>query len=158
MPVLDLINEVVSVQGLTPQILTASVQGASQDFSDSDFAMNMIVDVSVPTIANVTSLVVQAEESTSGTGNWTVIPGMVVTVTATTAPSNLHQTVRGLRTQQYCRANAVTFSATTATGAFPTSASLIGQRKYQSTVQICTLALQTGPVWGTPLIVSKSAP
>ncbi len=131
MPVMDLINEVVSVQGITPQILAASAQGASQDFSDSDFAMNMIVDVSVPTAANVTSLVVQCEESTTGTGAWTVIPGMVLTFTATTTPANLHQTARGLRTAQYSRANAITFSATTATGAFPISAVLIGQRKYQ---------------------------
>jgi ABC-type maltose transport system permease subunit len=55
---------------------------------------------------------------------------MAATITATTTATNLHQVVRGLRTQQFVRANANTLAATTTTGAFPVSAVLVSQRKY----------------------------
>jgi hypothetical protein len=128
---LDLVNESLDYQGLAPQTLTASAQGASNDFSNGENSLNMVVDIGTITTANVTSLVVQAEESSTGTGSWTVIPGMVVTVTATTTAANLHQKVRGLRSKQYARVNAITFSVTTTTGAFPISADLFSQKKQQ---------------------------
>ena len=137
MPIIDLTNEGLIATGIGPQTLTASAQGASNDFSNGIDSTELVVQVNTLTVANVTSLVVQAEEwsgVTNGTGNggttWAVIPGMVITVTATTTAANLLQAVRGLRTQQYVRANANTFSATTTTGAFPVSALLISQNKF----------------------------
>lgn len=134
---IDLVNQVQTVQALAPQVLAATTQGSSTDMSDCEYSTGAIVDVGAITVANVTSLVVQIEEwsgVTNGTGNggttWAAIPGMVVTVTATTAGANTHQVVRGQRTQQFVRANAVTLAATTTTGAFPCSVEVIAQRKY----------------------------
>lgn len=128
--VIDLVNNFTAA-GLVPQTLTTTAQGGAIDGSNAEASLNMIVDVSVPTAANVTSLVVQAEECATTNGTFTVIPGMVVTVTATTAAANIHQVVRGLRTQRYFRANANTFAATTTTGAFPTCVQFVSQSRFQ---------------------------
>ena len=132
---IDLVNQTVSVQGVKPGTYTASTQGSSADFSDAIDSTGMIVDCGTITVANVTSAVVQCEEwsgVTNGTGNggttWAAIPNMVVTVTATTTAANLHQVVRGLRTQRYVRANAITVTGTTAS--FPLSAVIISQQKF----------------------------
>lgn len=134
---LDLINQVLTAQGIPPQTLAATTQGASVALDNCEFSTGMIVDAGAITVANVTSLVVQLEEwsgLTNGSGNggttWAAIPGMVVTVTATTTAANLHQVVRGLRTQQFVRANAATLAATTTTGAFPVGVEIIAQKKY----------------------------
>jgi hypothetical protein len=130
---LDLVNQVISTPGIPPgHTLAVTTQGVSADFSDAEFSIGMIVDVDAAalTVANVTSLVVQCEESTDGSTNWTVIPGMVATVTAATAKANCHQVVRGQRTKQYVRGNANTLAATTTTGAFPVNATIISQRRY----------------------------
>ena len=134
---LDLVNECLVANGLN-QTLTATTQGASADFSDGIDSTNMIVNVGGMTTANVTSFVVQCEEwsgVTNGTGNggttWAAIPGMVVTVTATTAASNILQLARGLRTQQYVRANANTLAVTTTTAAFTgVCVNIISQKKF----------------------------
>lgn len=128
---LDLVNEVITAQGLAPQVLTATAQGTAQDFSDAHVAMNAIIDVGAITTANVTSLVVQIEECATTNGTFVLIPGMIATATATTTAANLHQVVRGLRTSRYVRANAITFAVTTTTGAFPVSVELVSQRKLQ---------------------------
>lgn len=127
--IIDLNNSAVTAQGLAPQVLSTTVQGASVDMSNGEIDTNMILEVGALTIANITQLNVQAEESADGSTNWTLIPGMVLTVTATTAPANTHQVVRGLRTQQYVRANAKTLSATTTTGAFPVSVTFVSQKR-----------------------------
>lgn len=135
--IIDLVNESISVAGLNNVILAATTQGAYNDFSNGEVSLNMIVAASVPTIANVTSFVVQAEESTqtASTGTWTVIPSlagssMIITVTATTAATNLFQITRGLRSLQYARANAATFAATTVTGAFPVTVTFVSMKKF----------------------------
>ncbi len=120
----------MSAQAITPQILAASTQGASIALDDCEFSTGAIIEANVPTTANVTSLVVQIEESTDGSSGWAAISGMVATVTATTAAANLHQVVRGQRTYKYVRANAITLAATTTTGAFPCSVTVLAQRKY----------------------------
>lgn len=133
---IDLVNDTQSANGLFVTAQGVTTQGASNDFNDGEIATNMVVNVSLPTIANVTSLVVQAEEwsgVTNGTGNggttWAAIPNMVVTVTATTTTANLRQIVRGLRTQQFARVNAITLAATTTTGAYSLCADLFSQKK-----------------------------
>jgi hypothetical protein len=126
----DLVNEVLCAQALPPQILTATAQGSAIDMSDCLAGTGAIIDVGAITAANVTSLVVQIEECATTNGTFTAIPGMVATITATTTPGNLHQVVRGLRTQQFARANAATFAATTTTGAFPVNVEIVAQKKY----------------------------
>lgn len=127
----DLVNEAISVNALNGT-LTASTQGASNDFSDGEVSFNMVVDAGAMTTANVTSAQVQAEEwSGTSADTWAVIAGCVVTVTATTAAANLHQVVRGLRSKQYVRANAITVTGTTTTAAFPgVNVDFFSQRKF----------------------------
>jgi hypothetical protein len=141
---LDYVNETLRSFQFNNVTLAATSQGASADWAtsgDGEFSIAMQLIASVPTVANVTNLVVQAEESPSGTGSWTVISGvnsadygitqMILTVTATTAGANLFQAIMGLRTQRYVRMNANTFAATTATGAFGLSGFLISGKKRQ---------------------------
>jgi len=127
---IDLVNQVASYQAIPPQLLAASTQGSALDMSNQEIATGMIVDIGAITVANVTSLQVQAEECATTNGTWTVIPNMVVTVTATTTAANTHQVVRGLRTYRYARANCVTLAATTTTGAFPINVEIIAQNKF----------------------------
>ncbi len=122
----------MTAQALAPQVLAASTQGASIALDDCEFSTGAIIDLGTVTAANVTSLVVQIEESTDGSSGWAAISGMVATVTATTAATNLHQVVRGQRQYKYVRANAITLAATTTTGAFPCSVVVIAQRKYMA--------------------------
>ena len=135
--IIDLVSDGLVQPGINNQILAATYQGGYQDGSNGEISLNLIVCASVPTIANVTQLNVQAEESTqtASTGTWTIIPSiagssMIITVTATTTTTNLLQVVRGLRTQQYYRANAATLSATTVTGAFPVSAVFVSMKRF----------------------------
>jgi hypothetical protein len=133
MILIDLVNEVQSAGALGPATVTASTQGNSFDFSNCKEPLGMIVDVGAITVANVTSMVVQCEESTNGISNWTAITNppagiMAVTVTATTTPGNLHQVARGMRRYQYVRANAITVSGTTP--GFPLNVEIIGQKEY----------------------------
>jgi hypothetical protein len=122
--VIDLVNDVTSVNALAPQALTASTQGSSNDFSNCEISTNAILDVG-SFGANSTSLTVQIEESATGTGSWTAIPNMVFTAVTT---SNQHQVVRGLRTHRYCRANAITVSGTTPS--IEANVEIIAQNKY----------------------------
>src|SRR5436190_19739081 len=105
---LDLVNQVQTNRALAPQILTASAQGSAIDMSNCEFSTGAIIDVGSITTANVTSLVVQIEECATTNGTFVLIPSMVCTITATTTEANLHQVVRGQRTQRYVRANAIT--------------------------------------------------
>ncbi len=119
----DLVNEVISVNGLLPQSLSGSTQGASADFSNGEISTHAILDVGA---YSGTTMTVQIEESVDGSTNWTAIPGMVfAAVTAT----GTHQVVRGLRTHRYVRANALTVNAT----AILASVEIIAQKKYSGT-------------------------
>jgi hypothetical protein len=118
----DMVNDMVNALAINNAILAASTQGGAIELSQGELSLNMVVNVSVPTLANVTSLVVQAEECATTNGTFTLIPNTQVTVTASSASANLQQVVRGLRTLRYARANAITFAAITATGAFSLTA------------------------------------
>jgi len=142
---LDFNNEAIRTFQFNNVTLAATSQGASFDAAsagDMEFSIAMQLIASVPTTANVTSLVVQAEESPTGTGSWTIISGvasadygitqMILTVTATTTNANLFQCIMGLRTQRYVRMNANTLAATTTTGAFGLSGFLVSGKHLQA--------------------------
>jgi Flp pilus assembly protein TadG len=119
----DLVNQVLSVNGLAPQVLAASAQGASKDFSNAKIATGAIVEVGTYG-ANTTNLQVQIEESSTGTGSWTAIPGM--TVSGITAAG--HYVVNGQRSHRYVRANAISVQGTTPSVAV--SVSVIAEKMY----------------------------
>lgn len=105
---IDLVNEVKSVNGVSPQVLAASVQGGSNDFSNCEISTNALVSVGAFG-ANTTAATVQIEESADGSTNWAAISGMSCSVTT----SNTITPLRGLRTHRYVRANAITVAGTT---------------------------------------------
>lgn len=124
---IDLVNECKSVNGLTPQDLTQSTQGAFQDFSNCKIATAAIIDVGAFG-ANTTNLQIQIEEnSLSSGGTWTVINGVGVSsingTAQTTAITQMiasaittsaqHIVLKGQRQHRYVRANAVSVQGTT---------------------------------------------
>ena len=109
MQLLSDISELVGGAGLAPVAVTQSVQGSSMSFGNGEVATQAIIEVGVVS-AGLTGITVQIEESTNGTTGWTAIPNMVSS-TITTGPSR--QTLLGLRTQGYVRANVITASGTT---------------------------------------------
>jgi hypothetical protein len=143
MALLDLNNEALSFPCINNAILAATTQSPTNglDWENGEYSLNMVVAAQVPTAANVTNLVLQAEESDNATttGPWSIVSGvasaqygitqMILTVTATTAPANLYQQIMGLRTKRYVRINASALAATTTTGAFPVTALLFSQKK-----------------------------
>lgn len=105
---IDLVNQVKSVNALAPQNLTQSVQGTYQDFSNCKISTGAIIDIGAFG-ANATNVQVQIEESSLTNSGWTAIPGMVQSgITATG-----HFVLRGQRTQRYVRANAISVQGTT---------------------------------------------
>lgn len=127
--VIDLVHDAGSSLNIGPVVLSTTVQGASIDAYNLGVDTNMFLAVSCTNSLQVTQLNVQAEESTDGTNNWTLITGMVLTVTSL-GNSKAVQVARGLRTQRYLRANAITLSAVTTTGAFPASVVFVANSKY----------------------------
>ncbi len=112
--IIDLVNLGGGVQTLlSPQNLAASTQGSSFDAQNLDVATNAVLSIGAYG-ANTTNFAVQIEESSTGTGSWTAIPGMTFTAVTSTAGSNTTQVVRGLRSKQYVRANANSVTGTTA--------------------------------------------
>lgn len=122
--IIDLVNNGGGVQTLLPpQTLNASTQGSSFDAQNLDVSTNAIISVGAYGAGN-TNLQVQIEESSTGTGSWTTISGMVATVTT----SNTQVVVRGQRDKRYIRANAVSVQGTTPSVA--TSVVLVSQGKF----------------------------
>jgi hypothetical protein len=123
---IDLVNNAL-VAPFNATGITVSTQGASADFHTANAPNSTDAIINVVGTGSVTTGIVQIEESTDGSTNWTVIPGMVATFTVTTAAANVLQMVRGQRSKRYVRANAVTVTApTTATGAL--NVLIIGQK------------------------------
>ena len=124
--IIDLVNFGGGVQTLlTPQTLNATAQGSSFDASNLDVSTNAIVSIGAYRVNNAQTNI-QIEESTTGTGSWTVIPNMVCTATTT----GQQFVLRGQRTNRYVRANAITVSGTTPSVA--ASVVLVSQGKFTS--------------------------
>jgi len=128
---LDLVNETLNQNSIPPNIYSATTQGTALDFSNGEASTNMVVDATISTTANVTSFVVQLEECATTNGTFTAITSGSITITATTATTNLHQAVRCLRTLQYVRANMATFAATTTTNGIILTADIYAQKRQQ---------------------------
>ena len=105
---IDLINQVKSVNALAPTNLIASVQGTYQDFSNCKISTGAIVDVGNYG-SNTTNLQVQIEESSLTNSGFVAIPNMTVSGIAGSG----HTVVRGQRTHRYLRANAISVQGAT---------------------------------------------
>ena len=126
MALIDLINEPQINENILPAVYTGTTQGAATDLSNCEISTGAIVMVGAYSAGNTTTNV-QCEESTSTSGPWTAIAGMVCTVTASTQLFVL----RGQRQHKYARMNAVTVTGTTPSLAL--SSVLIAQQKYVAT-------------------------
>jgi hypothetical protein len=126
---IDLSNGIYTANALLPQTLTASAQGSSLDMSDCEYLTNAIVQLGAFG-AGQTSITVQIEQSADGSTNWTTIGGVAdqssMVCTATT--SNQQILLKGIRTQRYARANAITVTGTTPSAA--ASVEIVAQQKY----------------------------
>jgi len=120
---IDLINEVQSSVGLAAQVLTQSVQGAAIDMHNVVGPVGAHVNFGTPG-AGQTSCTVQIEECATTNGTYTAISGMITTLTGT--QSSL-VTLRGLGTQRYVRANAITVTGTTPS--LPCAVNIIAQQQ-----------------------------
>jgi hypothetical protein len=142
---LDYVNETIRSFGFNNVAVVATAQQASQDWAntgDGEFSIAMQIACLIQTVANLTSFQIQAEESPTGTGSWTIIGGvnsadygitqMILTVTGTTTAANEIQAIMGLRTQRYVRMNVATYAAGTTTGSGVLTGFLISGRKYQT--------------------------
>ena len=125
--IVDLVNDGLIAQGIST-LATGTTQGVSNDGLNGEESLNMLVAVG-PVTGVISTINVCAEESTDGT-TYTQIPGMVLTVTVTTALANVQQATRGLRSNRYYRANLKTFTSTT-TVSVPASVTFISQKKMQ---------------------------
>ena len=123
MALLDLINEPQVDQGLASQTLTQSVQGSAIDYGNVVGPVGAIVNFGTPG-AGQTSCTVQIEECATTNGTFTQISGMVTTLTGTVAKQVV---LRGLGTQRYVRANAITVAGTTPS--LPCGVSLVSQQQ-----------------------------
>lgn len=110
------ITTIIGAGSIVQGALTQSFQGSSVDLFNGNISCNAIIEYGAPAAA-VTGCTVQIEEwsgVTNGTGNggttWQAIPNMVA-ASVTTGPTR--QTLMGLRTQRYARANAITFAVGT---------------------------------------------
>jgi hypothetical protein len=122
---IDLVNEVQVSQGLAPQVLAATAQGSALDFENGIISTQAILKVGAVG-ANSTALNVQIEECATTNGTFTLIPGMAFPQVTTTGGNPL--VVRGLRTQRYVRANAITITGTTPS--FAADVTILAQKKY----------------------------
>lgn len=120
---IDLINETQVSTGIAPQTLTQSVQGSAIDMQNVVGPVGAVVDFGTPG-AGQTSCTVQIEECATTNGTYTAISGMITTLTGTVAKQVV---LRGLGTQRYVRANAITVAGTTPS--LPFSCDIIAQQK-----------------------------
>lgn len=124
MQILTDISEITNVGGVSiaPQTVTQATAGSSVSMGNAELMTGAVIDFGAIS-AGLTQLTVQIEEwsgttLTNGPGavpgngatTWQAIPNAVVTVSGT-APGA--QTLIGLRTQGWCRLNAVTAAGTT---------------------------------------------
>lgn len=121
----DLVNEVQTSIGLSPAVITDTSQGTAVDFSNGEISTQAIIKCGVRS-AGTTTLTIQIEESTATNTGFTLIPGMSATLTT----SNTLVVVRGLRTNRYVRANAVTVTGTTPSAAVDVV--ILAQKKYSA--------------------------
>jgi hypothetical protein len=126
--ILDLLGDCKVVSALGPSTLTATSQGAygGADFSNTEPALGMIVNAGAFG-GGSTSIQVQAEESVSTAGPWTVVNqvgGGTMVFTATGAGQAV---LIGITQYRYIRANAVTLVGQTSS--FPVNVTLIAGLK-----------------------------
>lgn len=120
---IDLVNQVQTSNGLSPQVLAASAQGSSQDFSNCKISTGAVIQVGTYGV-NTTNLQVQIEESADGSTGWSAISGMVQSAITQAGVYVL----RGQRQYRYVRANAVSVQGTTPSVAV--SVAIIAEKEY----------------------------
>ncbi len=121
---IDLVNQTLNNNNIVPKTWTVTTQGSAADYSNAEVSMNALIQVGAFSAAVNTSIYVQIEECATTNGTYTAIPGMAAAVTTT----NQLIPLRGLRTQQYVRANLVTATGTTPSVSL--GVTLISQLKY----------------------------
>ncbi len=113
--------------GLVPQVLAATAQGTALDGTNFEVSTQMVVEGGAFG-ANSTSAVIVLEECATTNGTFTQVqaaPGSATSFTLTT--SNQSSVLRGIRTLQYVRGNALTVAGTTP--AIAVEASIYGMPK-----------------------------
>src|SRR6185437_13509857 len=106
-----------------------SVQGSAFDHSNGTFSIGAIINFGTPGTGQ-TSATVQIEECATTNGTFTAISDgkggtMVTTLTGTVAKQVV---LRGLRSLQYVRANAITVAGTTPS--LPIGVEIVEQARY----------------------------
>lgn len=135
MILIDFVNE-VRHHPFPTQAVVGTVQGVSADLRNTEEPLALVVNASVVSTVNASTLVIQAEQSANGSTSWSVVPGVIpgtlmqLFITSATTQSNLFQSTIGLRSQQYGRINIATVTAGTGAAGWTVGAELLQQKKY----------------------------